>query len=380
MVLPYTIIFFIVLFILLEKSKNGKACLYAKDTRFDKQCLLLFFFVFYVLFAFRSQEVGNDTVAYIELYSKFEQTSYSKLLAIYYGRFEIGFLLYCKLLSLIWACPQFLFIVSGIIILTSFYRLIIKYSNFILLSVFLFFTLRLFDDSLNVLRQVIAVCFVICSYAFLRKQKIVPFVFWVLVAFLFHKSAIIFLLAWFIIRVKINKGLIYTWAVVLLTVAVVAPFIISLLFSNNIIPAYYLNSEYLNSGKIAPILLLLISLVICLFGLYSKVYQIPHDEQAKGKAIFDNKNMLILQMFACILLVFNIYFAVILRVAAYFQVFSIILLPNALRSIKNRHTYLIFLTLIIVVFMLYFVITITFRPEWNRVYPYSFSGNLIHCT
>jgi hypothetical protein len=371
MLLPYAIIFFIILFILLGKGGDVKAYLTTDDSKFDHYCLLLFFLLFYVLYAFRSQDVGNDTNTYLELYNSVAENAYSAMLG-YFGRYEPGYIYFNKFLSDIWSNPQFLFIISGIIVFSAFYKLIAKYSEFILLSIFLFFTLRIFDDSMNVTRSIIAMALLIYSYSFLRKQRGIPFVLLVFAAALFHKSAIIFLLTWFLVKLKINRALIVYWVIGLFAAAVLSPQIISFLFNHNILPDYYLDSEYFDDGKIAPLLMLIISLLISIFGLLSKVYQKPSNGDAEGEVVFDNKNMLIFQMFATLLLVFNIHFAGLFRVAGFFQLFSIVLLPNSLKNFKNKQTYFILLIIIIAIFALYYTIIITYRPLWNKVYPYSF--------
>ena len=371
MLLPYAIIFFIILFILLGKGGDVKACLTPDDSKFDHYCLLLFFLLFYVLYAFRSQDVGNDTKTYLELYDNVAQNAYSEMFG-YFSRYEPAYIYFNKFLSDIWSNPQFLFIISGIIVFSAFYKLIAKHSEFILLSIFLFFTMRIFDDSMNVTRHIIAISFLVYSYSFLRKQRGIPFVLLVFAAALFHKSTIIFLLAWFLVKLKINRALIVYWVIGLFAVAVLSPQIITFLFNQNILPDYYIDSEYFDDGKIAPLIMLIISMLVSIFGLLSKAYQKPSNGDVEGVVIFDNKNMLIFQMFATVLLVFNIHFAGLLRVAGCFQLFSIILLPNSLKNFKNKQTYFILLVIIIAIFTLYYIIIITYRPLWNKIYPYSF--------
>lgn len=367
-ILPYVIITIIIFSIIYGKYKNGRVFLYADDTILDKKILFIFFIFFYVLFAFRSQDVGNDTKAYIEVFNMIKNFTWPKMREGH-GRYEIGFLYYIKLLSCISIHHQILFIVSGILIIISSYKLIVNYSNFILLSVFLFFTMRIFDDSMNILRQYLAISCIIYSYKYLRKKRIFLFVLWVLVASLFHKSAIVFLLAWFANNVKITKTIIFIWVISLFLGLVIPQYIIPLLFNYGILPGYYKSSEYFSEGKIAPFLMLLISMLICLFALLYKSYRYPN----KKDGIFDNKNMLIFQMLATTFFVFNLQFAILIRCAAYFHSFSIILLPNTLKCIKNKGSFKFLFGIILLFFILYFIIIVTYRSDWNRVYPYSFT-------
>jgi len=371
-ILPYIIITIIIFFILCGKYRKGGVFLYADDSMFDKKSLFLFFIFFYILFAFRSYTVGNDTKAYIDIFNFLKDYTWLQLKKGH-GRYEMGFLYYMKLLSCINAHPQILFIITGIVVIISFYKLILKYSNFMLLSVFLFFTMRIFDDSMNILRQCLAISFIIYSYKYLRKKKLFLFAFWVLVAFLFHKSAIVFLLAWFVNKVNINKNIICIWVIGLFLGFIILPllpFIIPILFNFGIIPEYYRGGEYFTGGKIAPLLMLLISLLICSFALLCKSYRYPH----KKDGLFDNKNMLIIQMFASIFFIFNLQFAALARCAAYFHIFSIILLPNTLKCVKNKKSFIYFFGFILLFFILYFYFIVTYRSDWNRVYPYSFTN------
>lgn len=59
------------------------------------------------------------------------------------------------------------------------------------------------------------------------------------------------------------------------------------------------------------------------------------------------------------------------RVADYFQVFIIVYLPNVISKISNQKKRIIAIYLVIVMF-LYGISIQYLKPEWNKVFPYSF--------
>lgn len=368
MILPYAIIFSIICLIFLGRGKIVGTN-FSEDTRFDKQALSLLFLFFYVLFAFKSYRVGADSWSYFSLYEQISQLGFTQL-SRFYVRFERGFVYYNKLLSLLFPHPQFLFIISGVIILGVYYNLIKKYSKMLLLSTFLFFTLRIFDFSMSGIRQALAIAILVFSYSFVRKNKTIPFVFLVIVATLFHRSAIVFLLAWFVNKVEISKKILVVWIFGIIFSIISASIVVSFLLSRGILHAFYADSRYFEGGVLAAPLLLIISLLIVVFSLVSKSYMEPNREN--GVDIFDNKNMLILQMIACVMLGFNLYFSILNRVALNFNTFSIILVSNSLRSMRNTKYYALLYTAVIVLFALYFIVILIFRPTWT-IYPFSFN-------
>jgi len=83
-------------------------------------------------------------------------------------------------------------------------RFIYKYSNNIYLSMILFITLGFYGFSLTGLRQTIAISICLWSYDYIKKRKLIPFLLVVLLAFSFHKSAIIFIPLYFLGNLRIK--------------------------------------------------------------------------------------------------------------------------------------------------------------------------------
>ena len=116
---------------------------------------------------------------------------------------------------------------------------------------------------------------------------------------------------------------------------------------------------------------------LCIIGIGIKTgsYKYPaKSEWNKGKlrVIYDNNIMLNLLLVASFIQVIGLSFAMLERVAAYFQIFSIDFLPNSLKCIRRKEWYILSLFLVILVSIAYYLIIITYRPDWNKVYPYRF--------
>lgn len=81
--------------------------------------------------------------------------------------------------------------------------------------------------------------------------------------------------------------------------------------------------------------------------------------------------MLILVLFAVTIYIVSLKLNILDRIAIYYNVFSIILLPNAIYWL-NKGNRMLFYSLVILLFFAYSAVIITFRPEWGTIYPYSF--------
>ena len=151
---------------------------------------------------FRSEYVGNDTSVYASLFYKIAS---SANYLNYAHRYEIGYIYLNKVLSSIFDNHQILLVITSGYIYFVFGRFIYKYSKSPWLSVFLFFTMRYFDMSMSVIRQMLAIATLILSYDYIIEKKPLKFYLTVLIACLFHVAAIVFLPAYHISKFKISN-------------------------------------------------------------------------------------------------------------------------------------------------------------------------------
>lgn len=328
--------------------------------RSNSQYLFSIFMVFFVISAFRSVNVGNDTGEYKSLY---EQLSFQSI-EHFAWRFEKGYLIYNKVLNYLTDNSQVLFVISAFIICVGYSLIIKKYSQIPWLSVYLFFMLRYFDLSMNILRQSLAM--VILFYGFyllVTKEKTVSFILVVLLATTFHRASIIFLVVLLLRYVSSQKYFFISLSLVTALSFIAFNRIYQILIDLMPVYSYYTNSSYMDGDtRTATVLNIFVNCVILLF-----VYMNGFEK--------NRLNILLLDMFVIgiAITVISLKFTLLDRVSDLFTVYAILLIPNSVyynRSNINLSRFWIYL--ILVSFFIYYLIIILYRPEWNRIYPYEF--------
>lgn len=169
---------------------------------------LYFYISFILLFifsAFRAYSVGTDTEHYLKAFNILESgglmfmepfwVSLNKLVLYFGGNF------------------RYILVVSSFLVLFPVFYVVLKSSKNAMLSIFLYFVLYIYLQSLNITREMIAVSIVFLG-AFFIVNKRKPFLYIVLVLFasLFHISALIALPIVFVDRIP-NRRIIYIGAV-----------------------------------------------------------------------------------------------------------------------------------------------------------------------
>lgn len=185
----------------------------------NKKLLIGFLLLpFCLLMALKHESIGADTISYNIIYKNmcngnvWDNDVYSRL--------EVGFKALIWLLSRISTNPQMqYYFLAGLFYITFIYFLYQNaedYSLFILL----FYGLNLFSFFLTGLRQSIAmlICFLGLNQA--KKNHLIRFLIWNGVAFLFHKSAIIFLISYWCINKRFTKSDILIYFIVFAFIAI----------------------------------------------------------------------------------------------------------------------------------------------------------------
>lgn len=330
----------------------------------DNIYLFISFGVFNFLVANRAVTVGNDTMTYATLFNTISKSNIDTLEM----RYEKGFIYLNKILSFIWDDPQILFITASLIVMISFGVYIKRYSQNIWLSVMLFFTFGYYSGSNNTIRQFIAISIILWSYEYIFKRKLIKFIIVVLIASQFHSTAIIFLAAYPLSRLKLNKKN----TLFLLGGAGVGYIAFDIIFQLflNVFPvySYYIGSEYMTGDiRLASVMNFLVLVIIGL------LYWITKDNK-KIKIVNSNTaNILEIYMLISILLTFiSFKFNLIERCAEYFTVSILIILPNTITRLKEKNLKITVYILATIFFMLYATTILIYRPEWNKIYPYNF--------
>lgn len=195
--IPYYILLVVILIcIVLEQG--------SKSPRKRARVLMVSLIPVFLLLAFRTQEVGTDTANYFRAYTELSSVSIQS--AFYTtDHFEPGYVCLNILLSKISNDPQTLLIAYALIVCISIYNFLNRTSQRHCLALLFLITLGFFQFAMTGIRQTLAMSILLWTYPLLINRKLLKFVLVVLLAMSFHKSAIIFVPAYFIANIKITR-------------------------------------------------------------------------------------------------------------------------------------------------------------------------------
>ncbi|MEB7389004.1 EpsG family protein [Aerococcus viridans] len=334
--------------------------------------IVLFLFLF-ILSAFRSDSIGTDTQNYIQT---FKIISTAASLNFESFDMEAGYLFFNKILAILFNNPQWLLITTSAIVFTGVGIIVYRYSKNIWMSTFLFFGLNFFTSSMNTTRTFLSLVILLFSIQFIFKNDFFKFLIVVMVATTFHQSAIIFIIAWFISKIKLNKFTLLIFTSLNLLIFLFLPLLLRLIVI--VFPTYlnYLSSSFYEDGvKLASVINFSINLLIfiIIYLLYNSSYVNRELMRPEDINIF-NKSLNIL-LIGVSLSFLAIRFSLLTRVSYYFMIMSILLLPNVTKLIKKRNLRMALMFTIIFIFFMYTMMVNAIRPEWDSIYPYKFFWN-----
>lgn len=156
----------------------------------------------FVLLAFRNKGMGPDTGTYWEAYKFASNNSFNVVFRT--QKMEPGFLFVEFILSKIFPSPYFFQILYVSFYFLSIYYFVSRNGNHKFLTIFLLCTLGLFKFFFTGIRQCISMCICLLSFECVKKKQPFKFFSIVLVAILFHKSAILFSAVYFVYWLKHN--------------------------------------------------------------------------------------------------------------------------------------------------------------------------------
>ncbi|WP_419876219.1 EpsG family protein [Candidatus Pristimantibacillus sp. PTI5] len=362
--------------------------LFNKKTK-NRFIFLLFAFVpTFLISAFRSYNVGADTLAYVVLFDELKRMSIQEILNwnIY---FETGYLIFNHIIQYFTMNNQAILIVTSLIIISSVFLLIYKYSVSLFFSVYLFITLAFYYNSMNIIRQYIAIAILTYSLSLVKKRKLVPFIIVVFLASLFHSSALIFSIVYLFPLIKFSNRIVL---IAIFTSGICTLFLSPLMeWVLMKVPQYQMHMSYMDSNEVASLFKTLILLSILLIGLAVKYHESQNSlleikrstdlrDTIKEKTLNTKKvviknsdeNILsLIMLFAVLFSLLSIRMSILSRVSEYFAIYSVLYLPNAINKIKSKDIRTSIIILVVFFTLLYNAIIFIYRPEWYQVTPYS---------
>ncbi len=337
-----------------------------------KLYITLCFFMLTFVAGIRSVNVGVDTEQFCRAYQMIGMTPWDNLFSSF--RYEWGFLVLCKVLNYVSVNPQLLIIVSSILINVPLGVFIFRNSSSAALSTFLYIGLGLYASNMNIMREAIAVSFVLIGFEMLKANRSLLFFLFVAIASGFHQTAPFLVILWPLWRLGFNRKSILVY-VILFMVAFIFAHQISNLLASLVGREQLYNSEFTGSNYFGALLKALLALFVAVIVLnYFRVGQ---------RVGIQLSNV---DQFYCHMLMFWILFSILgmqiqifSRLCMYFNVFALVGITCALRFIENAGERVFMMLLLGVVALSYFIIVGLFRPEWQGVIPYEVGVNFSDC-
>jgi len=319
----------------------------------------LSFIIFTILMASRDFNTGSDTKMYIRTFLTFSQTKWNS--TIWGGYFEPLYVILNILLSYISNTPRIIIVFTSIFISYSFYKFIKENSENYLLSVMIFIGLLFFYTSMNTIRQYMAISVILLGFKFVKNKKIIPYLITILIAYLFHSSALVGLLIYPIYNTKYT----HLRVIIIFAIAIVANVFVSdiINYIYNLLGRINYYDSRVGQENIANMIYMIIYFIMFLFSLF----EIKKNKEDYSKKSFYLYVFVMSSAFSLIAMNMN----VLARVTTYFNVFSIICLPNIIEdNIKKINNKVLVNSFIIIMLLLYSSVIIKFRPEWNTAFNY----------
>ena len=338
----------------------GICWVYGKSRQLDsygarKVFALMTFGVMLFLMAFRRNDVGNDTMAYIRFFHQMKSGDYGAD-----HRIEIGFRMLTILIGKITKSDVIFMVCTVTIAFIPHMVLYIKENYRIDLAV-IFFWLLLCVRICSVQRQGIAMAFVAVGYLCWRKDtkwSLIQYIFFCFVATLFHNSAIIMIMLPILNKKKIDikLGSAIIIGAFLMTITNIIPTLYNMIAGN-----YFSRYSKIQSGWMSSIFNLMIGCMVYYLGYYVK--GICNSSKEK------NFMSWCAVLYASIsIMAVNV--GIMGRISLYFLPFVIVLLVEELS--KNYKFKIVFEVGSIGALLGYNVLALLIRPEWNSFFPYYF--------
>lgn len=326
-------------------------------TRIVRRMGVVFFFlsflIIFLLSGFRV-DVGLDSPSYVRIFNDIYTYDFTY--------FEPGFRLLITTIQYFTTDPQWLFIISSLLTVGGIFISIKKFSVNPALSVFLFCTMGFLSHSFNLTRQFISIAIILYSLSFVINKQFMKYVICVVLAALFHQTALIMLPMYFLLRLKAAPAYYILITLIAGALSVFQSAIINSVVMN-FYPQYY-DEGLLTDRIISPyyIILCLSLLALAIYLLYKKRISMNNDESRIMV------NLIYLIMLAHI---FFVWVPLSNRVSLYLDITLILVIPKLLTYIESK-IYRQVATMLAVLYFCYAAYS-SLQDNANGVLPYKSS-------
>lgn len=284
-------------------------------------------------------DIGND-------YRQYTQTAHEAFVGGYVVT-EVGFNWLVRVIytlsggeyyELVFAVFAFM---TLMIFLKAFYEQSVNFT----FTYFLFITLGLYFQTYNTVRYYLVLAISLYAMRFVLNRDWIKFIFWILIAALFHKSVLLVIPVYWMASFSWKK-----WMIVMGLVFSVGCFLgkgLVLKLALLLYPSYE-NTVFLEGGT-SPISILRGILVIGLYLWYRRRYE----REVIDKELLFYAQLNLLSVVVCI---FFSFLPVVTRIAYYFSISQLFMIPKMISGIEEKKIQKLVMLIVVIAYVIYFAI------------------------
>lgn len=241
------------------------------------------------------------------------------------NQFELGYMVFMKVISFITSNFNVFLAISSIIWLSAYYFAIRKFSPYVFVSILLFLV-TIFDQSIFVLRQHLAMAILVLSWDFIIKKEPLKFACLCGLAFTMHVSSIVYAPLYFLYNIRNRRK--YMMAILAVCVVFAFSYFLILEYIGSSVmdnaSTYLYNEKYDGSNYNSAIMMALLMASMIFF---------------MGKHVFEDGINRLLFSFMCIGLIgsfFGVGNSATGRLYSYFTTIPYMVVPVVMTYIKDK--------------------------------------------
>lgn len=314
-----------------------------------------------IAFASIRSYVGTDFGKYVIMYNEIVDMSFSDFLKQF--NVEPTFYWFTQISNNITGSPLLYFTIMSVATLIFFYLGLLKFlPNNIVLGYFVLLML-VFPLTLNIVRQGVAMAIVFYAFSFIIERNFKKYLFWMIIATLFHYSAILLLPIYFLNRFikpeltnRTNQLRIIMLAI---CTAILIPVCLAIV---PYVPIFNKYSTYIDIGSMGSNIQFYIKLVIII--LISMLIRLSYKNKNYTLMLFYALSMLELA-----LLFSGFFVGMTRRVSIYLIPYSVLLVPMIIQTIPPGYIKTIG-KLTVVLYVVAAFLMLYYFAGFNQIFPY----------
>lgn len=307
----------------------------------------IIFFILIFISSFRGERVGGDLINYIPLYEEISRQDWKQIFQES-NKYGYIFCSYIKLWSYISSSPVLFLIGTSIINLSIIAFFIKKYSKIPWLSIYIYIAMGFYTNTFNSVRSSMALAFGALCIHYIIQKKFPKFLICFLIALEIHKT--IFPLLFLYPLTKFNLSWKYMFIMVggAITISYFLPTelinILAILYASS-----YATLEDTTGGGFSLFILLFFITFVSYYFLKNRLDRV-------------STVLLHTMLLSVCIQAFAPHFALVTRIASFFNIYMIILIPNLIEGLhykSNQKCAIVLACILSFCYFQYFIMTPT---------------------